>query len=181
MIEQERHKKAFEYYFSLGEKRNHRQVAKEYKMSLASVKLWSRSFDWKLRVSERDAEVAREIAAQVINDELSERRRNKQIVHMALVQLARAIADSKVRMTLSDLDKLIRLEAFLNEKPKQELNPLYCGTDRGDKTDEELKEEFETRLDLLGYQLIDENSERPPRVCDNNHNIEGFDGDDESS
>lgn len=50
--------------------------------------------------------------------EIDRRERSLQIVHMALVQLAKTIAEGDIRMTLSDLDKLIRLEAFLNDEPE---------------------------------------------------------------
>jgi transposase len=176
--EQEHHKKAFEYYYSLGEKRNFKQVAEELKVSIGSVKLWSQTFNWKRKLRERDASAAREIAARVIDDEVSSRNRNKQIVHMALVQLAKAIAEGKVRMTLSDLDKLIRLEGFLNEKPKQALNPLYHGLIESlttDKTDEEMLDDLKDNLRVLGYELVEKNHGQPPPAatedCEDNHDF----------
>jgi hypothetical protein len=43
--------------------------------------------------------------------------RNRKLVEMGLVQVARAIAEGKVKMTVSDLDRLIRLEEYLREGP----------------------------------------------------------------
>ena len=57
------------------------------------------------------------MASRVISNEVNHRERNLQIVHMALVQLAKAVADGQVRMGLGDLDRLIRLEAFLRDEP----------------------------------------------------------------
>lgn len=37
---------------------------------------------------------------------------------MALVQLAKGIAEGDIRMTLADLHKLFRLEAFLGDEPE---------------------------------------------------------------
>lgn len=37
---------------------------------------------------------------------------------MGLVQVAKAIAEGKVKVTVSDLDKIIRLEEFLREEGK---------------------------------------------------------------
>jgi transposase len=117
--EQEHHKKAFEFYCALGEKRSHRQVAQQMDVSLATVKLWSRSFQWRERVGAREAEVARRVADRTLQSEVDEQDRNKRIVRMALVRLAKAIADGKVRFQLSDLDRMIRLQSYLEGPPKK--------------------------------------------------------------
>jgi hypothetical protein len=39
---------------------------------------------------------------------------------MGLVQVAKAIAEGKVKVTVADLDRLIRLEEFLREEEKAE-------------------------------------------------------------
>ncbi|MFH1219370.1 MAG: hypothetical protein V1694_02840 [Candidatus Eisenbacteria bacterium] len=44
--------------------------------------------------------------------------RNRKLVEMRLVQVAKAIAEGKVKPSVSDLDKLIRLEEFLREECK---------------------------------------------------------------
>ncbi|MCP4582398.1 MAG: hypothetical protein GY839_12360 [candidate division Zixibacteria bacterium] len=160
MKEQEHHKKAYELYYSLGESRSLKRVAMQLNVSVASVKLWSKSFNWKLRISERNAEVARAMASRAISDEVEDKTRNKQLVKLALAQLAKTIIEGKVKMALGDLDKLIRLEAFLNQVPKGELDHgIATVYDDEDKTEEELKEEFENRLNLLGYQKIDKESD----------------------
>lgn len=53
-----------------------------------------------------------------MSDGVTRRERSPQIVNLAMVQLAKAIAEGDLRMTLSDLDKLIRLEAFLSDEPE---------------------------------------------------------------
>ena len=176
MIEQEHHKKAFEFYYSLGEKRNLQQVASESKVSIGSVKLWSGAFNWQHKISQRDASVAREIAARVIGDEISSRNRNTQIVHIALVQLAKAIAEGKVRMSLSDLDKLVRLEGYLHEKPKHELVSSSLGLMESlipDMTEEEMRDRLKEQLAFIGWKVVETEPEHPPAItegdCDNNH------------
>ncbi len=78
------------------------------------------------------------MASRVISDEVNHRDRNLQIVHMALVQLARAVADGQVRTSLGDLDKLIRLESFLRDGPdsRQEI----VSREIENKSDEQLEE-----------------------------------------
>ena len=89
-------------------------VPPEIGVSASTVKLWSRSFAWPKRIAERDATVARQIADQSLQSTVDELGRNKKIVQMALVRLAKAIADGKVKMQMGDLDRLIRLQAHLD-------------------------------------------------------------------
>jgi len=68
-------------------------------------------------------------------------------VHLALVQLAKAIAEGDLRLTLSDLDKLIRLEAFLSDEPESRHELVV--SDLGDKSDSELREIVKQELETL--------------------------------
>ena len=125
MIEQEHHKKAFEFYYGLGEGRSYKQVAEEFNVSLGAVKTWGRNFGWKRRVGERDGEIARSLADQNLKDGVERATRNRKFIGMALVQVAKAIAEGKVKVTLSDLDRLIRLEEFLREEaPEQPMQVI---------------------------------------------------------
>lgn len=112
--EREHQQRAFELYYSLGGKRSHERVAKALRVSVASVKAWSRSFNWVKRLAERDAAVARQVADQTIRTEVDELGRNKKIVQMALIKVARAINTDKVKVQVGDLDRLIRLQTFLD-------------------------------------------------------------------
>ena len=114
-IEKEHQKRAFECYYALGVKRSYKRVAQEMGVSVSAVKLWSRSFGWLQRVQERDADVARQVADRAIQSNTETLGRNQKIVQLALIKLAKAIADGKVRMQLGDLERLVRLQAFLSE------------------------------------------------------------------
>ncbi|MFH1314028.1 MAG: hypothetical protein ABIJ00_12495 [Candidatus Eisenbacteria bacterium] len=120
MNELEHHKKAFEFYYGIGEGRSYSKVAKEFGMSIAAVKLWGRSFGWKRRVGERDGEVARSMADQSLSDGVERAARNRKIVEMGLIKVAQAIAEGKVKPTITDLDRLIRLEEFLRQEDPDE-------------------------------------------------------------
>lgn len=117
MKEREHQEKAFEFYYALGEGRNYGQVAKEFSVSLGTVKLWGRTFDWGKRIRERDAEVARAMADRSLQEATERGLRNTKLIEMALVRVAKAIAEGEVKMTVSDLDRLIRLEEYLTEGP----------------------------------------------------------------
>ncbi len=153
--EQAHQEKAFEYYFALGEKRSYQKVSQQFGVSLSTVKLWGKSFRWKERIRERDVQVAREVATRTLNDEVSRRERSLQIVQLALVQLAKAIAEGKVKMTLGDVDKLIRLEAFLSDLPDSRQEIVFA--DLKNKTTGELRammrEEIEVLKQLDGREL----------------------------
>jgi hypothetical protein len=149
--EQPHHLRAFEHYYALGEQRSYERVASEFSVATSTVKLWARSFGWQERARERDLEIAREVADRTTSGEIDRRERSLQIVHMALVQLAKAIAEGDIRMTMSDLDKLIRLEAFLSDEPesRHELVLHELST----KSDSELREMVRRELEVL--RLLD--------------------------
>jgi hypothetical protein len=122
--EQEHHKKAFEFYYALGENRNYGLVAKEFHVSIGAVKMWGRSFDWSRRLRVRDAEVASAVAERSMKDGIERGVRNLKIIEMGLLQVAKAMAEGKVKPTVSDLDRLIRLEEFLREEKAGEQTKL---------------------------------------------------------
>ena len=157
--EQPHHLRAFEHYYGLGEQRSYERVAAEFSVAPSTVKLWARSFGWQERVRERDIEVAREVAGRTMSDEVNRRERRVQIVHLALMQLAKAIAEGDIRMTLSDLDKLIRLEAFLSDEPESRHELVM--NDLRDKSDSELQEIVRQEMELL--RGIDGKSDRTRR------------------
>jgi hypothetical protein len=136
-----------EHYYGLGEQRSYERVAAEFSVASSTVKLWARSFGWQSRIRERDLEIARDVAGRTMSDEVTRRERSLQIVHMALVQLAKAIAEGDVRMTVSDLDKLIRLEAFLSDEPESR-HELVLSDLKG-KTDQELRGMVQQEIALL--------------------------------
>jgi hypothetical protein len=138
VIEREHHKRAFETYYGMGHARSLTKVAKKIKMSVSVVKLWSREFDWQTRVDERERDVARVMAKSSIQAEADTRLRNKQLLQLALVQIAKQLAEGKVRVTLADLDRLVRLEQFLEGQAdsRQEI----IARDLRGKSTEELRE-----------------------------------------
>ncbi len=145
--EQPHHERAFEFYHSLGEKRSYEKVAAEFNVSPSTVKLWGKSLRWKQRLRERDVQVAREVAGRRLAGEVNHRARNLQIVHMALVQLAKAVADGQVKMNLGDLDKLIRLESFLRDEPDSRQEIVF--PDLREKSREELRVMVREEVEVL--------------------------------
>ena len=112
--ESPRHLQAFEVYYGLGAKRTYRDAAKQLGLSASALKLMARSFAWSARIAEREATVARQAADQVIQSAISDSARKRRIVDMALVKVAKAINADKVKVQVADLDRLLRLQHFLD-------------------------------------------------------------------
>ena len=129
--------RAFEHYYGLGFGRSYGAVAKELGVSLATVKLWGRSFGWQERVRERDLEVARTVADRTFQADTESQGQQLQIVRMAMLHVAKAVAEGKVKVTMADLDRLIRLERFLSDEPDSRTEHVFG--DLAGKTREELK------------------------------------------
>ena len=144
--EQPHQKKAFEHYYSLGEHRSYAKVAAEFGVAESTVKLWGKSFRWKERIQERDLQVVREVASRTLDVEVSRRERGLQIVQMAVFQLAKAIAEGDIKMSLSDLDRLIRLEAFLSNEPDSR-KEIVIGL--SGKSDEDVRKLLREEMALL--------------------------------
>lgn len=109
-----RHDQAFEIYRSLGPKRTYGAVARQMGVSLSSVKSWASRGRWRERIGERELATAREDADQALSDTAEDREQQRKIIRLALVKLARAIVDGKVRFQGADLDRLIRLSIFVD-------------------------------------------------------------------
>lgn len=129
--------RAFEVYYAAGFGRSYAAVAKELGVSAATVKLWGRSFGWQERVRERDMDVARAVADRTFKGEAEGKSEQLQIVRMAMLRVAQAIAEGKVKVTIADLDRLIRLERFLSDEPDSRTEHVFG--DLSGKSREELQ------------------------------------------
>lgn len=114
MIEQQNHKRAFETYYAMGASRSLVRLAKKLGVARNTAKSWSRAFGWQDRIAERDREVTRVMEAESIREAVDTRKRNRQLLQLALVQIAKQLAEGRVKATMGDLDRLIRLEQFLD-------------------------------------------------------------------
>jgi transposase len=114
--EQEHQKKAFEFYYGLGEGRSYKLVAEEFGVSVPTVKIWGKAFGWRDRCRERDAQAVRTMADRSLEENVESLARNRKIVKMGLIQVAKAVAEGRVKVTMADLDRLVRLEEYLREE-----------------------------------------------------------------
>ena len=116
--ETRQHQQAYEVYRDMGPSRTLSGVAAQLGVSPTSVQRWSKSFDWPRRAKTYDADVARKTVdiaeKQGVETEAKARARNLKLVQMGLMKLAQALASGDVRFQLSDLDRLLKLEALIN-------------------------------------------------------------------
>jgi len=129
--EQEHHRKAFEIYYAQGEKRSLARLAAELGISVATAKAWGRSFGWRKRIGEREATVARQVADNAISSAQETQSRNRRLIELATNRLAKAMLNGQIKYQLADLDRLIRLQSFLDAEAKS-----------GDRTIDELLDQF---------------------------------------
>ena len=156
MIEKDRHRAAFEQYVALGETRSLSKLANRLGFSINAVKNWSARFHWQERIEERQREVSRVLANKTLRAEVDGRLRSQQLVQVALIQIAKQLAEGRIKATFSDLDKLLRLERFLEGLP--ESRQEVVATDLRGKTLEELKvalrSEIKELVEIADYEIV---------------------------
>jgi hypothetical protein len=110
----DRHQQAFEVYAAGGPRRTYKQVASQLGVSERTVRHWANQGKWRQRLGEREAQAARQMADQVIGSSVAHAARNRKMVELALMKVIKAINSDKVRIQVGDLDRLLRLQAFLD-------------------------------------------------------------------
>jgi len=67
MREGTKHRKAFDYYYGLGDDRTSQMVANRFSVSRRSVEVWKKEFNWQERIQQRDIENAKRIEKKTDN------------------------------------------------------------------------------------------------------------------
>ncbi len=123
-IEQERHRKAFEVFFSLGDRRTYRMAADKLGVSASTIKLWSRTFGWSQRISERDAEIVRQVSEKSTSDSVADTERNLKMIRAAKNKVIKDILEGKTKSSVGELAKCIKLERELQSQPDPAAPPV---------------------------------------------------------
>jgi len=118
------HLQAFERYYALGERRTYAAIAAEMSVDATTVKLWGRSFRWQERIHARDLEVARKLADHTLRTNVDDRGRRRKLIDLALMKIAKAIAEDKVRYQAADLERILHLlEYWEHSSPESGIKP----------------------------------------------------------
>ena len=133
MKETLRHQEAFDYYYSLGEKRSYPQVALKFTVSRTSVKKWSKAFGWLDRIVKRDKKNATALANKTDKQIVQQDAQNIKIARAAIKVFAQSLIGHiehtcgcgnvtkipvpKAKLTADQFDKMVRLEKFIMGEP----------------------------------------------------------------
>jgi DNA anti-recombination protein RmuC len=107
--ESQRHSTAFAYYLQLGGQRSYPQVARQFSVSVTSVKKWARSFDWERRVNEAD------VQANAMQDELARKsymQTTEDFKHLKeemFNELRRRLDEEGKRLSIMELIQMLRV------------------------------------------------------------------------
>jgi len=134
-----KHKEAFEYYYSLGDKRSYPQVAFKFTVSRTSIKKWSKAFNWQDRIVQRDIENGKELSKKVNNNIVNSKADYRALIRQTVDLYKQKLNDGKIIINRpQDLETLVKLD----------LNLMGEATDiTDDKSLHELVEEFRNILD----------------------------------
>jgi hypothetical protein len=111
-----RHIEAFEYYYSLGEKRSLKKVAERFGVGLRQAETWSSSFDWQDRIKERDRKVGELLAEQNIQAIAKAKTEYREVIEELVNRFkAKLISnkDANLVNSVSSLEKLVKLDMLL--------------------------------------------------------------------
>jgi hypothetical protein len=124
MIETLRHKEAFDYYYSLGDKRGLREVAQKFDISLTAIGKWSKNFNWQLRVQQRDIENSKNLEKKtnkgVINAK-ADFRRTIFALHQLLKRSLNEFIKSNNLIGIIDAKDLLRITTILDKLARLEM------------------------------------------------------------
>ena len=73
----------------MGSHRSLTKLARKLNLSVGSLKLWSSEFSWQQRLEERERDIVAAMKKSSIQVEADTRLRNRQLLQLALVQIAR--------------------------------------------------------------------------------------------
>ncbi|WP_455920510.1 hypothetical protein [Priestia megaterium] len=120
MKETLKHKEAFEYYYSLGEKRTYQKVADQFDTSKTTVYKWSTNFGWIERVAQRDIDVAKKLEKKTNNTVADEKARYRTIIKGAIADFAKRLQDKEIVVdSVLDLERLVKLDLLLMGEPNE--------------------------------------------------------------
>ena len=114
MKETLRHKEAFEYYYSLGDKRSFKLVEGEFKVSNMSVARWSKSFNWQDRIGLRDINNSKKIEAKTDETVVNSKADYRALIRKTVDLYKQKLKEGKIIINRpQDLETLAKLDLTL--------------------------------------------------------------------
>jgi len=109
-----RHKEAFEYYYSLGDKRSFKLVEGEFKVSNMSVARWSKSFNWQERIGLRDINNSKKLKAKTDETVVNSKADYRALIRKTVDLYKQKLNEGKIIINRpQDLETLAKLDLTL--------------------------------------------------------------------
>ena len=141
-VETKRHIEAFDKYYAMGEDRKLASLVSYCDVTETTVKRWSRSFNWQMRIAQRDLENGKKIMAKtdrVVVDTKAEYRKDIKLILQRL--------KGAVNKVVAENPETHELEVKLNMSDGKQLAAVVGAIDKMIKTDLLLIGEADSRAD----------------------------------
>ena len=149
MQEKLKHKKAYDYYYSLGDKKTLTKVARKFNKSKQTITKWNKAFNWQKRVEQRDIELAKRIEKKtddvIVNTKAQYREDIKKALSINKALINTAIKHGKLIIEIENVDEFKKATDIISGLIKTDL--LLMG---------EADQKIEIKDDNLSNLSIDE-------------------------
>lgn len=114
MKEKLKHKEAFEYYYSLGDKRTLKKVSLQYACSVPGVKKWSKAFNWQDRIELRDINNGKKLEAKTDKAIVNSKADYRALIKKVVEEFEQRLKDKKIKISSpGDLTEMAKLDLLM--------------------------------------------------------------------
>ena len=101
----------FEYYYMLGEDRTIAQVSEHFNLSRQTISKYSKQFNWRERVYERDTKILNELRKENNNDIKATMNSYRKVIKASVADYINRLKSNKIKVeSVKDFVKLVELE-----------------------------------------------------------------------
>jgi len=78
---------AFEYFYSLGAGRSMKKVGEHFHVTLRTVQNWAKTYNWRMKLDQRDVEIAKKMGEKTTNAILNEKANFRKDIKAAMAPI----------------------------------------------------------------------------------------------
>ena len=149
MLENNKHREAFEFYYGLGDKRTSQLVADEFSVSRRSIEKWKTEFEWKKRIEKRDIDIMQGVERRITKSIIEEKAEyhktikiNTTIINSIISTIVDKVKNKDIKIenmtqynsALMALERMIKLDLSLLGEPAKLLMQFKGEIETKDKT-----------------------------------------------
>lgn len=142
MVETKRHGDAFDYYYSLGAKRNYTAVAGRFGVGKRTVEKWASAFNWQERVIQRDLEINKRVEEKTNDAVVNTKADYRRDIHLTLQPV-----NTTINTVLVKNKETGKLECNLEIKSAKDFSLIVGALEKLIKLDLVLMGEADSRTD----------------------------------